>query len=386
MDTPPPGPARPAGTAAPAPAPRTAALPALAAAWSLLTIALGLWWWATPGAYPFVPGNPDPSGTVLDAVPAAVVPPALVAAGAWGLVVAGPARHGSALVLATGAGYALVFGLVVPGMQPLTLAGYMMAMFGPVVLAATVLAGAWRWRGGPAAVAVLVLVGAIAWATGLADATVLRRYGDVIIGAMHKIGPPAVLLFLLTGGLLWGALAVRTALRARTGRPAPSWTRPESAARWGGVAAFVAAACALPYGLIRLTWLTPWPVGGAPEELAASPEIRLHGLLLGLAALAGAVLTIGLVSRWGEVWPRWMPVVRGRPVPVAAAVVPGTLVATLFTVAATPMTVMWITAGAPWAVLVFPFPVWGPALGAAVLGYALRRRGAPVRPGTIEGS
>jgi hypothetical protein len=70
-----------------------------------------------------------------------------------------------------------------------------------------------------------------------------------------------------------------------------------------------------------------------------------------------------------------MPVVRGRRVPVAAAVVPGTLVAALFTVAAIPMTAMWVSEGQLWAVLVFPFAVWGPALGAAVLAYALRRRG-----------
>jgi hypothetical protein len=72
-----------------------------------------------------------------------------------------------------------------------------------------------------------------------------------------------------------------------------------------------------------------------------------------------------------------MPVVRGRPVPVAAAVVPGAIVAALFTAAALPMALMWFDAGTPWTALVFPFPVWGPALGAAVLAYALRRRTEP---------
>ncbi len=148
----------------------------------------------------------------------------------------------------------------------------------------------------------------------------------------------------------------------------------------------VAAVCAMPYGLVRLTWLTPWVSGGDAAELAATPEMRLHGLLLGLAALAGALLTTGLVARWGEVWPRWMPVVRGRRVPLAAAVVPGTLVAALFTVSAVPMALMSIQKGALWGLLVFPFPVWGPALGLAVLGYVLRRRGESVAPGTIEGS
>jgi hypothetical protein len=279
----------------------------------------------------------------------------------------------------------VVFGLAVPGIQPLTLTGYAMAMFGPVALFATVLAGAWRWRGGPVAVGVFLLVGGLAWLTGLADATVLGRYVDVITGTVDKAGPPAVMMFFLVGALVWGTVGTRVALRARVGA-APAWTRPEAAARWGKVAVVVAAVCALPYGLARLTWLTPWPLGMDPAEFAAVPEMRLHGLLLGLAALAGAVLTTGLVARWGEVWPRWVPVVRGRPVPLAAAVVPGTLVAALFTVAAIPMALMALRGGDLWGLLVFPFPVWGPALGAAVLGYVLRRRGERTRPGTIEGS
>ena len=367
---------------------RTAAFPLLAAAWSALTIALGLWWWVQPRMYPFPPDPDDPAGTVLDFVPAAAVPPALVVAGLVGLAAAALTRTGraSGIVAGTAAAWVLVFGLAVPGFQPLTLVGYLMAMFGPIVLFATVLAGAWRWRGGAAAVAVFVLVGVLAWVTGFADATVLSRYLGVIGATIGLVGPPAIMLFFLVGGLVWGVLGVRTAMRGRSAGPAPAWTRPEAAARWGKVAVAVAVVCALPYGLHRLTWLTPWPIGFDAAELAATPEMRLHGLLLGLAALAGAVLTTGLVARWGEVWPRWMPGVRGRPVPLAAAVVPGTLVAALFTVAAVPMTVMAIDSGDLWGVLVFPFGVWGPALGVAVLGYVLRRRGEPVRPGTIEGS
>ena len=147
----------------------------------------------------------------------------------------------------------------------------------------------------------------------------------------------------------------------------------------------IAAVCALPYGLVRLTWLTPWPLAGSAAELAAHPEIRLHGLLLGLAALAGAVLTTGLVAA-GARFAALAPVLRGRPVPVAAAVVPGTLVATLFTVAAIPFSAMAVSSGTPEMLLYFPFPIWGPALGAAVLAYALRRRGDTAGPGTIDGS
>ncbi len=141
--------------------------------------------------------------------------------------------------------------------------------------------------------------------------------------------------------------------------------------------------------LIRATWLTPWPLG-LPAGMAADlvGPLRLQGLLLGGAALAGAVLTVGLIARWGEVWPRWMPGLGGRPVPVAAAAVPGAVVALLLCSASVPMAMMTVAAGTgdAWLQLVLPLPLWGAALGAATLAYVLRRRGdRSARPGTIEG-
>jgi hypothetical protein len=352
---------------------RPSKLPLVATAWSALTAVLGLWWWLQPAQYPFPPDPENPAGSLLDVVPPQVVPPALVVAGVVGMLVA---LLAPGLVPATAVAWVLVFGLAVPGIRPLTLTGYLMAMFGPIVLFATVLAGAWRWRGGPVAVGVFVLVGAAAWVSGLADANVLSRYTEVIGTSLQRMGPPAIMLFFLVGAMVWGVVGARIVLGGRNGSTRPAWTRPEAAARWGRVAVVVAALCALPYGLLRMTWLTPWPLGMDPAELVAVPEMRLHGLLLGSAALAGAVLTTGLVARWGEVWPRWVPVVRGRPVPLAAAVVPGGLVAALFTVAAPSMTIMAVASGDLWLLLVFPFVVWGPALGIAVLGYALRRQGS----------
>jgi hypothetical protein len=360
----------------------------LAAAWSLLLVALGGWWWLRPDTYPFGGPHDDGRDNLLDLLPPAAVPPLLVAAGALGVAVAvlGAARGTAGLVGAVAAAYTVGFGLVAPGPAPLTLVGYAMVMFGLPVLFVVVLAGAWRWRGGPVAVGVFVVLGLVAWVTGFADAAVLQRYVTTIVDAGAKFVEPLVLMFLLLGGLAWAALGVAVYRSGRVGRPAPEWTRPAAAARWGKAATLIAAACALPYGLHRLTWLTPWPLGMESEALVAFPEMRLHGFLLGMSALAGAVLTTGLICRWGEVWPRWMPVVRGRPVPVAAAVVPGTLVAALFTVSAVPMIRMSIEQDALWGLLVFPFPVWGPALGAAVLAYALRRRGTSVPTGTLGGS
>lgn len=356
--------------------PRSRLVPALAGGWSLLIVALGLWWWLQPHRFPFG-RDPEAVPGPMDWMPAGAVPPALIAAGALGLVVALIARTGRTpqLVGAVGLLYALVFGVAVPGMQPVMFAGYLMAMLGPIVLFATVLAGAWRWRGGPAVVVAFLLIGGVAWATGLANGEVLHRYVQTMGGALPKLEQPIYLTFLLVGGLIWGVLSLRAVMSARSGQPAPAWTRPEAAARWGRVATVVAIACALPYGLIRMTWLTPWPYGMDAADLAANAPIRLHGVLLGGAALCGALLTYGLIARWGEVWPRWMPVVRGRPVPVRAAVVPGGLVAMLFACASVSFVPEVLAAGDPSMLLVFPFPLWAPALGTAVLGYALRRRG-----------
>jgi hypothetical protein len=99
-------------------------------------------------------------------------------------------------------------------------------------------------------------------------------------------------------------------------------------------------------------------------------------------ARGGAVLTLGLAQRWGEVFPRWIPVLRGRRVPPALAIVPATFVAVAVTSAGLTVDRLLITerdtlpmediaAVVPMA----PWPLWGIALAAATLAYHLRRRG-----------
>ncbi|WP_214402865.1 hypothetical protein, partial [Pseudonocardia lacus] len=329
-----------------------------------------------------------------------VGPPLLVGAGALGVLVALVAavrarrvaaghRPGAATAVVVSAAvlYGVAFLLLAPGLSLLVLLGYLMAAFGPVVLLGTLLAGALRSRLAAAVAAVLVLVLVAAWVSGVADGDVLGTWASAFAGGLARTAPRSlVLLLLAAGGVLWLALGWTAGREAAGGAPV-AWTRPEAAARWGRVATVIAVLCPLPYALLRATWLTPWPLG-VPEgtELQVVGEMRLQGLLLGGAAVAGAVLTAGLVARWGEVWPRWVPGLRGRPVPVAAAVVPGALVALVICSAAVPMAMMTVAGGEPWMQLVFPLPVWGPALGAATLAYALRRGGEPGRPGTIGGS
>jgi hypothetical protein len=378
---------------------RTATSTLLAGAWSGLAVLLGMWWWAT-GGYPFGPADPQGGDTALGVLPAAAGPPLLVGAGALGVLVAvvalARARQLAAgrrvsgvttvLVVGTGALYGVAFLLLAPGITLLAVTGYLVAALGPVVLLLTLLAGARRSWTAAAVAAVLVLVGVAAWVSGIAEPAVVGPWATEFGKGLARIAPRTLaLLFLAAGGALWLAVGWGAVRSGSDGTP-PEWTRPERAARWGRVATVVATLCALPYMLVRATWLTPWPLGlPAGLDLAADPQTRLQGLLLGGAALAGAVLTTGLVARWGEVWPRWMPGLRGRPVPLAAAVVPATLVTLALASAAVSMVMMGVRIGEPWMLLMFPLPVWAPALGVATLGYVLRRRGELAGPGTIEG-
>ncbi|MDR0343873.1 MAG: hypothetical protein LBI49_12360 [Nocardiopsaceae bacterium] len=53
--------------------------------------------------------------------------------------------------------------------------------------------------------------------------------------------------------------------------------------------------------------------------------LGLYVVLLSIASELLAFAAVGLVSTWGEVVPRWIPVLHGRRVPALAAVIPAAL-------------------------------------------------------------
>lgn len=199
----------------------------------------------------------------------------------------------------------------------------------------------------------------------------------------------------LAGGLLWGAAALylgralRGACRA-CGRSA-GWSQLDDdavrarALRVGRVAVAVAVACALCYPAVRLPWLFGVGVGMDADTwaaLQADEGTVAIGVGLGVAGLAGAVLILGLVARWGVRFPRWMVGLAGRRVPVSLAVVPAAAVALAFVAVGRGFTFGLLIAGsetpigAYWvhvAALVAMLP-WGVALGVATVAYAVRRR------------
>jgi hypothetical protein len=114
-------------------------------------------------------------------------------------------------------------------------------------------------------------------------------------------------------------------------------------------------------------------------------------LFLGNFILVGAFLMLGLVQRWGEVFPRWMIGLAGRRVPIALAVVPASIASVLLVVGGIgiwsglgPMIANAAAVGAEGMGLIgeitfqlgptLLFPVWGVALLMATLGYYYRRR------------
>jgi hypothetical protein len=204
------------------------------------------------------------------------------------------------------------------------------------------------------------------------------------------------LLALAAGAALWVAAAVavdrnyRGACR-RCGRSKDTVHGPFSAAaaaRWGRAAVVVAVAVPLVYAVTRICWAFGFPLGVDPamQDEMVSRGMDTSALGLGGMALAGAVLTMGLVQKWGEVFPRWIPGLAGKRVPISLAVIPATFVAIAIIPASVSMIMM---AGMPSAGIIpsfsptnwapfgptFLWPLWGVALAAAALAYYLRRRG-----------
>jgi len=208
---------------------------------------------------------------------------------------------------------------------------------------------------------------------------------------------PLVNQFLcIAGGLAWSAAAVSYQRRSRNacanrGRTGviSDWTKPATAARWAKWAVSVAVIIPILYAATRWAWALGVPLGISEELYREGEEVGLWWSGAGLATVAvgGAVLTLGLIQRWGEVFPRWLPFLAGKRVPIWLAVIPASLVAVIVTKAGLMFVRLTLlgTVGdvfifidkEDWAALApeLLWPLWGVALAAATLAYYFRRRG-----------
>jgi len=355
----------------------------LAAAWSVACVALATWWLLDPSVAP-LPAVDDPVSLLgpLDARAGAWV---CLGGGVAGVVASAAlwrfsgdrrrSRRDPKTPLGLGGLAAILPVVGAPDIQPLCVLGYVMALLGLPALAVLLLAGARHHRRNWLVLAVIAAAVAVGVVTGQVGGPTLELL-DQMRGGFAKVGPrPLVVAFLAVGGLLFAGATV-SAARATRDASGPGAT--DRLQRVGRVATIVAALGPVPYGLVRLTWATPWPQGLGPgHEGLLDHGIRVFGICLGLSALAGAWLTLGLISRWGERWPAWLPGLRGRPVPVLAAVIPAGLVSVALCSAAVSLVVMGIRQGDPGLPLVIPAPIWGPALVVATYAYYRRRTDSP---------
>ena len=130
--------------------------------------------------------------------------------------------------------------------------------------------------------------------------------------------------------------------------------------------------------------------------------LGLYVVLLSIVSELLAFAAIGLISTWGEVFPRWIPALRGRRVPTLAAVIPAALGAAVLTllwtwtaitqsfgltIQGTPQPANHPLSFHDWKGLVAvvayaPLLLWGPLLAGVTVAYWRRRnhrRTAPRR-------
>ncbi|GGN72958.1 hypothetical protein GCM10010112_41850 [Actinoplanes lobatus] len=325
-----------------------------AAGWSLMYGSLGLYWTAGGGGFPFAPAVDDRrSGSVLEGSPVEVVAPVMAVLGLLGAVVA--------LAMARGAGSRrtavamIVFGWF-------TAAGLALAIPDYTMIALV-------------AFAPLLLVFAFTGVPGPQEGI-----GDILY--WHRTN----LIILFAGGLLWAAATLAHQRRVRgecrhCGRHPATGPGPSrrTLLRWGRWAVLVACVAPLPYEITRVAWFLGHPLGISHDFLRMmqdTPGMLSIGLGCAIASAVGGVLTHGLVSRWGEVYPRWIWFRAGKPVPPALAVVPASIVAVVL-VPAGLMMVWDPDIGDGWALrapsILWLF--WSAGLAAATYAYHLRRRG-----------
>ncbi|MFI6843724.1 hypothetical protein OG535_30385 [Kitasatospora sp. NBC_00085] len=187
-------------------------------------------------------------------------------------------------------------------------------------------------------------------------------------------------------------MTARTILQRLHGRPA------EDAPRWAVRTAYLVSLLVLPSCLwriagvdLRVPLMEPGPDAPAAPELFGGEWWYVIGMSLFSEAVA--FLAVGLVSRWGEVWPRWIPRLGGLRVPPLAAVIPAGLGAAALMIFPYALAMMasgrkidgstdagLITHG--WQTVTFwaaylPLAAWGPLLGILTVHYYRRRAARP---------
>ncbi|MEU6233234.1 hypothetical protein [Kitasatospora sp. NPDC047058] len=176
---------------------------------------------------------------------------------------------------------------------------------------------------------------------------------------------------------------------ARGARPA---TTAAPAPRWAELAARATVWTTVPSGLWRIAFGLGIPVGFSGEFAEAAARHNpgwgtAYVVVLSALAETLAFLTVGLVRPWGEVVPRWIPLIGGRTVRPLAAVVPAAAGSAVLTwLGMTALFGGWQSnmsdpdaphgvAGLVMTLCYLPLVAWGPLLALVTFAYARRTLG-----------
>jgi hypothetical protein len=331
----------------------------LACVWSLIYTGLGIFWSQGGAGFPFGKNDPGAGLSPLRNLNAVTGAPIIVILGFLGVIVAffmlrrSPNRQFQIALEIYGISMAAVLFLVIPD---------------------------YRLLAGIAYTPLLLLGAPFGWPAGI-------NLSDVFPWPVINQG------ICVLGGFIWIAA---TLLYYRHNRKAcvycgrssngNKWTIPETARGWGKWATTIAAVIPLIYAITRYAWALGIPLGISQETFQQGYENRvwIAGAGLATVAVCGSMLTLGLIQRWGEVFPHWMLSLAGKNVPPLLAIIPAAIVSIL--VISTGLNILssvlsdaslvvfkdenW-AANAP----ILLWPLWGIALALATLAYYYRRRG-----------
>lgn len=182
-----------------------------------------------------------------------------------------------------------------------------------------------------------------------------------------------------------------------TGSPRRAWREVHEPVpgvpRYAVLAATAFPFTVLPSGVWRI--VTAWAGDDhGSGDLPGWLPLDLYVVVLTVLSELLAMTAFGLVARWGEVFPRWVPVVRGRRVPLAVGVVPALAGAAVLTAATLTGAVNNLRGldvrgdplpadfplhvrdlGGVVSILAYvPLLLWGPLLGVVAVAYWRRRR------------
>jgi len=163
--------------------------------------------------------------------------------------------------------------------------------------------------------------------------------------------------------------------------------------RWAVRVAHIVAVIALPAGLWRIGIALGFTMGirdvvGAPPMVNSGISIYIFGLTI--VSEAVALLALGLVRPWGEIFPKWFPMIGGRRVsPAFATTVAATgalaliaiwafATANYFTLTVDGPSGRGFVFTSPWWEVLFlacysPLLLWGPLLLTITWAYHRRR-------------